>query len=211
MTNNWIKNVSDNLFPLSQEQADIKKCLSEWFYYDNTHDLETPCEDCELCGQQGIRFQFEIENNKTGKALLIGSECIKRFSIGVMDADGKILSNIAANKKVDKDRRTLISDAKTKRMIRSLVGLSQKDTKFNDIDKSIEYFKERGAFSPNHLAFLLWRLEENEVEFNKSDFKMTIRRRREKSQLLQMEDWKVRKILPSMSASQKKFYHDNKE
>jgi len=207
MINRWLENVKENLISLSKEKIDVRKSLSEWFYYDNTHDLEEPCEDCELCGHQGIRFQFEIQNIETKHTLLIGSECIKRFLIRAVDSEGKVLDEVGTRKKVDKDRRTLISDAKTKRVIRNLIELSQKDTNFNDIDRSIEYFNDRGAFPPKYLSFLLWRLGKNNIKFNKSDFKMVIRRNREKNQLLyEMEDWQIKNIWSVMSASQKEWY-----
>lgn len=207
MIDRWLKNVKESLIPLSKEKIDVRKSLKEWFYYNNTHDLEYPSEDCELCGHQGICFQFEIQNIETKNTLLIGSECIKRFLIRAVDSEGNVLDEAGTQKKVDKDRRTLISDARTKRVIRNLVELSQKDTDFDDIDRSIEYFNDRGAFSPKHLSFLLWRLDKNNIQFNKSDFKMAMRRNREKDQLLyEMEDWQIKNIWSVMSSSQKEWY-----
>lgn len=209
MSDRWTENVKTNLLPLSIEKNDLRKALAEWFYTGNTYDLSYPDENCELCNHQGIRFQFEIQNYLTKSILLIGSECILRFSISAVDDQGKVLDQKETTKKVHKDRRQLISDARTKRVINSLVELAQKDTKFDGIDSSIEYFQERGAFSPKHLLFLLWRMKESGVSFNKSDFKMTIKRNREKDQLLDMKDWEVRKILPAMSASQQKWYQEH--
>lgn len=210
MKSRWLKNVKENLLPLSKEKIDVKKSLQEWFYYDNFHDLEDAIEDCELCGYEGIRYQFEIENKETKNTLLVGSECVKRFQISGVDSDGNVLDQEDTRKKIDKDRRTLVFEARTKRVIRNLVELSQKDNDFDDIDSSIEYLQERGAFSPKHLLFLLWRLEKNNIKINKKDYKMTIKRNREKDQLLyEMKDWQIKKIWAVMSPSQKEWYKYN--
>jgi hypothetical protein len=209
MSNRWVESVKKNLLPLSKEKTDLNQALSEWFYTGDTYDLTHPEEDCELCDHPGIRFQFEIKNQHTKEVLLIGSECILRFSISAIDDEGNVLDQVSTTKKVHQDRRKLISNARTKRVITSLVDLSQKDKEFDDINNSIEYFQERGAFSPRHLLFLLWRMKKSGVSFNKTDFKMTIRRNREKDQLLAMKDWEVRKIKPAMSAAQQKWYQEN--
>ncbi|MEM9357947.1 MAG: hypothetical protein AAGB04_17220 [Pseudomonadota bacterium] len=204
MSNNWAKNASNNILPLSTSQTSLRDALAEWFYNGNTLDLEAPVESCRLCDHPDIRYQFEIENETNGNTLLVGSECITRFSISAK-ADGRNLSQTDTKKLVSRDRRQLIQDARTKRVIGCLVDLAAKDDEFNDIDRSIDYYRERGAFSPNHLAFLIWRLDKNNVPYKASDMKMTIRRSREKEQLLSMPDWKLQKLLPCMSKSQRDF------
>jgi len=117
MSNRWAESVKKNLLPLSKEKTDLKKALGEWFYTGDTYDLSYPDEDCELCDHQGIRFQFEIKNEHTGKVLLIGSECILRFSIPAVDNEGNVLDQISTTKKVHRDRRKLISDARTRHYV----------------------------------------------------------------------------------------------
>lgn len=210
MKSRWLKNAKENLLPLSKEKVDIRKSLQEWFYYDNFNDLEYASEDCELCGYEGIRYQFEIQNEETKSTLLIGSECVKRFQISGIDIDGNVLNEKDTRKKINKDRRTLISEARTKRVIRNLVELSQKETKFVDIDRSIDYFRDRDAFPPKYLSLLISLLMKNNIKFKNSDFKMTIRRNIEKDQLLyEMKDWQVKNIWPVMSSSQKELYKYN--
>ena len=73
---NWLNRVEANILPYSLSD-NVKEALTEWYYTGDTYDLETPCEDCELCDHQDIRYQFVIRNENTGHELLIGSECIR--------------------------------------------------------------------------------------------------------------------------------------
>jgi hypothetical protein len=205
----WLQRVKKSIIPLSIEKKDIRKALAEWFYTGENYDLECPSEDCELCGHTNIRYQFTIQNRKTSKELLIGSECITRFEIPAVDDSGKILSPKETEKVVSKGRRKLITDAKERRMIQALLELKKKEERF-DVDSFITYFKDRGAFTPKQLALLTWRLDENDVPWNPTDFKITIKRKREKKQLLGLENYQIQAILPCLSPPQKKFLIDNK-
>lgn len=199
----WIWRVSDNIFPLSVEKFDIRKALAEWRYEGEMYDLEVAEEVCEICGHQNIRYQFEIVNKYNNNTMLIGSECITKFEIPVLSEEGYVLSNREAKRKVNRDRSKLVTEAKEKHVINSLVRLSALDKEF-DIESFIQYFKQRKAFTPNQLAALIWRLDKAKIEYNKSNFKLIITRNREKQQLNDMEEWKLKKILPCMSSTQKK-------
>ncbi|KND47718.1 MAG: hypothetical protein AB201_02155 [Parcubacteria bacterium C7867-006] len=204
----WLDKVSENIFPLSLEQKDIKKALTEWIYEGNFYDLETPSELCQLCNHPDIRYQFEIRNKNTSSTLLIGSECVTRFGgIVVVDGQGNTVEIKEAKKRVAKDKNKLIRDAETKSVINTLVTLGSYDHEF-DISNFLKYYQERMAFTPNQLSTILWRIEKHKVYFNKSHFKLTIKREREKQQLLNMEDWKLKKLFPCLSSSQKKFIQD---
>lgn len=204
----WIERVKINLLPVSEEKRDVKRALKEWKYLGDAYDLDFAEEVCQLCDHPGIRYQFEIVNTLNGNSLLIGSECINRFDIGVMDNDGATLQGEKAKKKVSRDRNKLISDAKLRSVINTLVELSNKDDRF-DINNFIDYYKEREAFTPKQLSLLIDRLDKYQIEYNKNYFKLTIRRKREKEQLLEMDSFKILKLWPSLSSSQKKFLADN--
>jgi hypothetical protein len=206
---NWIERVKKNILPVSNEKYNIRKALDEWVYEGNMYDVEIADEICELCDQPNIRYQFEIVNRLNNNALLIGSECIMRFKISVIDKSGRKLSFDEAKKKVTKDKSRLVTEAKEKSVLNTLVFLAGKDHDFN-IENFIEYFKERKAFTPNQLALLIWRLEKANIDFKKSHFKLTIKRSREKEQLLRLEDWKLKRIWDCLSNSQKQFILEKK-
>lgn len=205
----WMERVKKNIFPVSKEKVNIRKALDEWTYEGNMFDVEVADETCELCDQPHIRYQFEIVNSQNDNSLFIGSECITRFKISVIDEAGKKLSYEDAKKKVSKDRSKLVTEAKEKSVLNTLVKLSSIDNEFN-IEDFIKYFKERKAFTPKQLALLVWRLEKAKIDFNKSHFKLTIKRNREKEQLLTLDDWKLKGIFDCLSSSQKQFVLENK-
>ncbi|NUJ16628.1 hypothetical protein FKN04_08445 [Bacillus glycinifermentans] len=206
---NWVERVKKNIFPLSNEKYNIRKALDEWVYEGSMYDVEVADETCELCDQPNIRYQFEIVNKLNNNSLLIGSECIMRFKISVIDRSGKKLSFDDAKKKVIKDKSRLVTEAKEKNVLNTLVALAAKDHEFN-IENFIEYFKERKAFTPNQLTLLIWRLERANIDFKKAHFKLTIRRNREKEQLLSLENWKLKRIWDCLSSNQKQFVLDRK-
>jgi len=204
----WTERVKNNIFPVSEEKNNVRRALDEWVYKGNMYDVETPDEVCELCDHPNIRYQFEIINIHNQNTLQIGSECVNKFEISVLDQSGKKLTNKDAKKKVNQDRNKLVTDAKKRDLINSLVQLSKVDEDF-DIENFIKYFKENSAFTPKQLTILIWRLEKYKIKFKKSHFKMTIKRNKDKQQLFDMEDWKVKTIWDCLSSSQKGVYNEH--
>ncbi len=176
----WAQRAARNILPLSHEKSDLATALREWRYEGGFHDLEAPDADCELCDHPDIRYQFEIRNGLTDARLQIGSECINRFGIRATGGDGEDLDAAGTRSKVSRDRRSLIEKARNKRVIIALVALSQADSEFS-ILSFINYHQDRGAFTPKQLATLLWRFEKFQVPIDVHDFKLTIRRGREKT------------------------------
>ena len=201
----WINRVIETLAPLSVEQDDARVMIAEWYYTGNAYDLDAPIETCELCSHPDIRYQFEIANEETENELLVGSECIKRFRISALDDRGGRLNEHESRQKVDRDRTKLIADSKQRRVINALVALSMDDDEFN-IDSFIKYYREREAFTPNQLKVVIWRLNEHEIYYRPSDFKMIMSRNRERGQFRRLEGWQVKKIWPCLSSSQRKWY-----
>jgi hypothetical protein len=209
---NWIERVKESIAPLSFEADDVRKMLKEWYYTGNCNDLGGPCETCKLCGHPDIRYQFEIRNRDTSQELLIGSECITRFDISAVDESGELLDTDATTAKVQKDRRKLITDAQRRRVINTLVQLAAAESEAGSefaINNFIGYYQDRDAFTPKQLSFLVWRLGFHNIEYRKTDFKMIIRRKREKDQLKELERWKVQKMWPCMSDTQQQWYTEN--
>lgn len=207
----WVKQAKLNIFPLSVEKNNLANALREWEYYGDVNDLGRCGAKCELCGYPDIRYQFLITNKINGNHIFIGSECINNFNggISVFDESGKKLDRSLAKKKVAHDLRKMIIDAKTKNVLNVLVKLNRTDKEF-DMKKTVNYFKKRDAFSPKHLSLIFWRLDKNKISYNKSNFKVSIKKKEEKNQLLAMEKWKVDKIYDCLSSSQKEFLKNRK-
>lgn len=205
----WASRAAKNLLPLSRERHNLARALGEWRYTGEFNDLEELIETCGLCEHPDIRYQFEIENEHTRQTLLIGSECVHRFGIAAVDEHGTRLDALETRKKVDKDRRKLVEEARKRRVVRVLVALAHADEGEFNIASFISYLQDRGAFTPSQLAFLCWRLKARQIAHQPRDFRMIIRRGREKQQLLDLEDWKLKQLLPYMSESQLTFLRSN--
>jgi len=200
----WASRAAANILPLSREQDDLAAALHEWRYTGDYHDLETPREDCELCEHADIRHQFEIKNLHTANTLLVGSECINRFNIAATDEEGRTLDADDTRKKIAKDRRKLIDDARRRRLVKALVALAHVDKAFN-IHSFIDYLQKRDAFMPMQVSTLLWRFDRLAIDHNPRDFKLTIKRSREKAQLEKMSEWQIKRLLPCLSPSQRAY------
>jgi hypothetical protein len=200
----WASRVAANLLPLSYERADLAKALREWRYTGDYNDLDEPAADCELCDHPDIRYQFEIQNLHTGRALLVGSECINRFGIAATDEEGRTLDAVATRKKISRDRHHLVEDARKRRAVKTLVALAHADKDF-EILSFVEYLQSRGAFTPRQLSTIMWRLDIHHIDYHARDFKLTIRRNREKAQLMELTDWQLHRLSACLSDSQRSY------
>jgi len=203
---NWDSRAAAKLLPLSEEKENLGTTLKEWLYTGEMLDLEEATETCELCDRPNIRYQFLIGNFHNHNPLWIGSECITKFKRLAIDAAGKCkILAVDARQSKEKVRRELISDAKEKNVINSLIDLGRSDAEFK-IDGLIEYYKTRKAFTPDQLVSLFLHLDKNKIEYEESNFRITIQRSEEQEQLRKMEEGKIEKIWKCMNPSQRNSY-----
>jgi hypothetical protein len=198
---NSFETAQNNLLSLSKANRDYDVAVTEWDYHGDFHDNVVSSASCELCGQQNIRYEFQIVNRHNRNTLLVGSECITKFGITVYDDYGNRITGKSARARVASDKRKLVANAKTDSVINSLLTLASRDPIF-EIQDFIRYYQERGAFTPKQLSLLMWRLNHFKVPHNKSHFKLTIRRDIEKRALLRLEEFKLVQIRPCMTAAQ---------
>ena len=203
MSINWIGRSKETLTEQSENKKNFKLMLNEWFYNGESYDLEEPCEACELCGYREIRYQFTIQNKLNSNELLVGSECITRFDLSGIGENGEYIAPKQTQKRVQRDRQRLIKEARLKRVLNCLICLSFKAPQL-EIGKTIEKFQDRGVFSPKHVLFIFWKLDQNRVSYNSKDFKVSLRRNREKDQIEEMKDWQLQKLKPCLTLAQKK-------
>ncbi len=199
----WLDSSRENLFRSSLEKRDFLKAMKEWDYSGNVHDSESNLQICELCEHPELRYQFEIVNRNNENSLWVGSECIKKFSgVSVLDEDGRVLSTKERATKLNSDKRKLIESAQIKSVLNSLISLSWVDKEF-EIESFVKCFEEKNAFTPKQLNLVIWRLEHNKIPFVKKHLKISLKKGKDKEQLLAMEGWKLKKIWDCLSAAQK--------
>jgi hypothetical protein len=115
---------------------------------------------------------------------------------------------------LDQSQRQLIwkslSD-KQKSLIKALNALRDLGVKDDNFDSegSIKYYIKVFAFTPKNLSNILYRMSVHGILHDPHDFRIIIRRSRDKEQLKEMEDWKVKKMWTAFSASQKKIYNND--
>lgn len=198
----WAERAAASLLPLSRASS-LGAALREWSYTGHFYDLETTEGICQLCGQQDLRYHFEIHNTHTEATLLVGSECIKRFEITGIDERGRRLDADATGRMVDRHRRGLVEDARKQRVMTALLKLSQKVPDF-DAWSFIEFVDDKGAFTPNQVAMIFWRLGSAGIEYRPTDWKVRMRRDSDLNQLRTMKPAAFKRVGAALSASQRK-------
>lgn len=202
---NWVNQAFESLRPLSNNQSRLDEMLKEWYYSGNSFDLQTTTGTCELCCHPGIRSQFEIKNKITKMELLVGSECIYKFNLSGISKNGEFISPEKTRQKVTSDKTNLIKNSKKQRALNCIIKLKELDNKTN-LNSTMIVINNRSKFSPNHLYFIFTKFEANGIQYNPSDFKVSIQRKREKIQLKEFNEFSILKIKSALSPTQIEYY-----
>ena len=197
----WAERAAATLLPLSRATR-LVAALREWSYTGRFFDLEARDGTCELCGQQDLRYHFEIANQGTTSSLLVGSECIKRFEITGIDEQGLRLDADATGKLVDRHLRGLVEDARKQRVMTALLKLGQKVPDF-DAWNFIDFVDDTGAFTPNQVAMIFWRLGSVGIAFRPTDWKVRLRRDSDMVQLRTMKLAAFNRVMAALTAQQR--------
>lgn len=198
----WTERASASLLPLSRAST-LSAALKEWAYTGRFFDLEASDGTCELCGQQELRYHFEIENDGTAASLLVGSECIKRFEIAGIDEQGQRLDARDTSRLVDRHRRGLVEDARKQRVMTALLKLGHKAPDF-DAHNFIAFVDDKGAFTPNQVAMIFWRLGSAGVEYRPTDWKVRLRRDSDIGQLRTMKPAAFKRVMAALTSTQRR-------
>lgn len=197
----WAERAAAAILPLSRAPT-LSAALQEWSYSGHFFDLEEADGTCELCGQQDLRYHFEIDNRHTSASLLVGSECIKRFEIAGLDEQGRRLDAAATGKLVNRHRRRLVEDARKQRVMTALLTLGRKDPSF-DAANFMAFVDDRGSFTPKQVAMIFWRLRTAGVEYRATDWKVRLRRDTDLDQLRAMKPAAYRRITAALTPAQR--------
>ena len=93
----WRNKAIQNLLEHSKEKKDHAVAAKEWEFTGKVMDHLVPGKVCQLCESENLRYHFVISNKlKEDATLLVGSSCIKKFDITVLDENG---AEIIASKK----------------------------------------------------------------------------------------------------------------
>jgi hypothetical protein len=197
----YIERVCETIIPLSVSD-DCKKALKEWYFTENTIDHLESTEECELCGQDGLRYHFEICNSNNKNKLEVGSQCILQFDISVY-SDGSLLDKGEAKKKLSEHMRRMRYDS----CIRALKNLKDQEN-WSSVKNILERYESNGVLTPKEAFLIFWRLKQNKIDHDPSFFKVSLRKHKHQRDLKEMQTERVHFFgLPYRQANEKKPRH----
>lgn len=216
MSRSWYEIASRNLFELSQEKEDFKKAMLEWKWTgEPPTDLKEETEEngdldyeepqyyisCQLCEKPYLRYVFTIKNETTGARMLVGSECIKKFTRHQYKGKEQKIRI----KEIEKADRTRKESSRKKYVIsclHSLVPTLPREM----VDKFIDHYKKNESFRPEELVYIFRALRIDKREYNPKNFKIRMKSLKEKRELTQVGKNAIKDLLwDSMSANQRKW------
>jgi len=196
-TQSYPQRVRESMLPLSVAD-NLPEAFSEWSFTGVTEDHEIPCEVCEMCGQQDLRYHFQIQNLYTHHQLNVGSHCILRFDVPVY-ADGERLSATETKKYLEK----LTKQMQLESCIRALERLAKQENN-QILAGALEYYKRNKKLTPKQAFVVFWRLRHNSIDHHPSFFSINLKKQRFVEDLRNMETAKVHFFWSALSSSQKR-------
>jgi hypothetical protein len=203
----WEERARENLLPMSREKENLREALKEWHYTRETVEVER--EHCQLCEQPELLYHFEIANRFTANALWVGSTCITKFEIAVLD-EGRLLQGGEASRVVAKDRKGLISDAKHRRALTALVALAGAAPSF-PFDRFLRAYRYDRHVSPKQASMITWQANSLALGsiVNIADFKIALKSKRDKEGMQGLKPFQRRQIAPALTPAQRKWCEVN--
>lgn len=206
--NVWIKNSMKNLLPLSQEPADFKEALKEWFFSGEIIDHEAPIEACGLCEKDELRYHFQISND-IGNSLWVGSKCIEKFNITVRDENGIEVTGCKETYLLKQARRKHVSMVFQRLSETKPKGEIKGHRKIELDNYCINKFNLEERLDPKMLNYLFMRLDEEDIKHEKRFFAISLRSQDNKDKLLVLRIEQFERIKKALTSQQRKFYLDN--
>lgn len=193
----YSQRVRDSILPLSVADT-LPGAFTEWSFTENTVDHETPIETCELCGQQDLRYHFEIANLYTEAALWVGSHCILQFDVAVIE-NGRRLSPEDAKRHLAK----LTQRMQLESCIRALEQLATKEVN-PVLSGALDYYRRNKKLTPKYAAVVFWKLRTFRIDHHPSFFQVKLRRAQHIEDLRQMPTRRVHRFWSALSAGQRR-------
>ncbi|HDR4427065.1 TPA: hypothetical protein QCP92_002667 [Bacillus cereus] len=161
------------------------------------------CEaECELCNHEEIRYEYIIKNKLNNNIMVVGSECIKKFTDDFKTDFYDIEGNLVSEKRLTKDKKeylkSILHEALDKRLANSN----------SDFYKSIaEKIKKDGKLTPKQLKCLYNfypTLDDMGKRAFKSVVKVSLKKDKEKKQLTTLSPIDLEFVAQFMTSEQRK-------
>ncbi len=193
----YTQRVRDSILPLSVAGT-LPAAFTEWAFTENTVDHEAPIETCELCGQQDLRYHFEINNRRTEATLWVGSHCILQFNVAVLE-DGRRLSPEEAKRRLAK----LTQHMQLESYINALERLTAAENSLI-LSGALDYYRRHKKLTPKYAAVVFWKLQSLRIDHHPSFFQVELRRAQHVEDLRQMPTRLVHRFWGALSPAQRR-------
>lgn len=189
---------SQRLSHVGGEWDDPEFC-AQWTHTGQFRDYGTPKAVCQLCGNTRLRYHFLIAHKATGEALWVGSQCILNFDLSaeVVQERKTRAKQQAAD---EKQYQQLVAVLREVQLVYTLL----KEGDRRKIRWVVGKFQQRGDFSPADLAWLFQVMAICGCVPSFCLYPVTLRSKRDRSELLQMGISGLRLIFPCLSEDQRK-------
>ena len=193
----YTQRVRDSILPLSVGDT-LPSVFKEWRFTGEKKDHEEPCETCQLCGHEDLRYHFEIRNDFTDHTLLVGSHCILQFDIAVFEGERRLT---IAEVKTRLD--TLTQQMRLESCIRALEKLVRSEESII-LEHALEYYAKNKKLTPKQAFVVFWRLRRNRIDHSPSFFNITLKKKRYIEDLRDMETSKVHFFWQALTTVQRR-------
>lgn len=193
----YTQRVRDSILPRSVAGT-LPAAFAEWAFTENTIDHEEPIEICELCGQQDLRYHFEIANRYTEARLWVGSHCILQFDVAVLEY-GRRLPPDEAKRRLAK----LTQQMQLQSCVKALERLAVAEA--NPIlTGALDYYRRHKKLTPKYAAVVFWKLQSLRIDHHLSFFHVELRRAQHVEDLREMPTSRVHRFWGALSPAQRR-------
>ncbi|MDA2124295.1 hypothetical protein PDM82_25705 [Bacillus cereus] len=205
MGNDWMKRARKNLLEMSVEKKDFQKARKEWVYI-GLEDNEDCDAKCELCNHEEIRYEYTIKNKLNNNTMVVGSDCIGKFTDDFKTEFYDIHGNLVNKKRLTEDKNNYWKNI----LYKSLDDyLSKYPNKFHQgiTDQSI---KKDGKLTPKQLKYLpklYSSLDEIGQEAFNRIIKVRLKTNEQQEQLNNLTSTELKFVAQFMSKVQKDKYN----
>jgi len=189
--------VRDSILPLSVATS-LPAAFREWRFTDRSEDHGRPIETCQLCGQEKLRYHFEIGNDITDETLWVGSHCILKFDVAVL-REGRRLTTQEAKRRLTE----LTNEMQLKTCIGALEKLAVAENN-RILDGALDYYKRHGKLTPKYANVVFWRLKTNGIDHQPGFFKVELKRQQHIDDLKEMPTKRVHRFWAALSPAQRR-------
>lgn len=185
----------------------------QWAYTGECFISENNSGTCDLCGQQNLKYIFQIENVEKTKYMSVGSECILDFmNSGYMKKETGNGEQVFML--LQQHKREKIEEEKRKQLFQSIDCIHSFDESFKP-DHYYALYYNQGGFTPNQAVYILEQIQHYHIPYQTSSFTILLRKKEHQEELMRLSFYYLELLWMTLSSEQQKkfqyLYEQKKE